>query len=124
MSTKRSTKRPQRSNSRKEVVHKSSLEESRELLHTFHVPDVILKRENECAAIRKFIRDGIKTNSNVFSRVLCISGVPGTGKTASVLWGNFCSSWPTFVLKTVEFAAMSLPLCRETRNFFKLKFYF
>nr|CAD2174196.1 unnamed protein product [Meloidogyne enterolobii] len=86
MSTKRSTKRPQRSNSRKEVVHKSLLEESRELLHTFHVPDVILKRENECAAIRKFIRDGIKTNSNVFSRVLCISGVPGTGKTASVLW--------------------------------------
>lgn len=62
------------------------MEESRELLHTFHVPDVILKRENECAAIKKFIRDGIKTNSNVFSRVLCISGVPGTGKTASVLW--------------------------------------
>uniref|UniRef100_A0A915NBE2 Origin recognition complex subunit 1 n=1 Tax=Meloidogyne javanica TaxID=6303 RepID=A0A915NBE2_MELJA len=62
----------------------------RVLKNFFHakrtVPDVILKRENECAAIRKFIRDGIKTNSNVFSRVLCISGVPGTGKTASVLW--------------------------------------
>ncbi|KAF7635552.1 Origin recognition complex subunit 1 [Meloidogyne graminicola] len=55
-------------------------------IKNFKVPDVILKRETECAAIKKFIKDGIKTNTNMNSRVLCISGVPGTGKTASVLW--------------------------------------
>ena len=51
----------------------------------FKIPEVLLNREKELCEIKKFISNGLKPQSTTISRVLYISGVPGTGKTASVL---------------------------------------
>lgn len=55
-------------------------------LHTSEVPKKLLKRENEYKEIYDFVLEGVK---NKISQALYISGVPGTGKTASVLKVTF-----------------------------------
>uniref|UniRef100_A0A914Z6P3 Origin recognition complex subunit 1 n=1 Tax=Panagrolaimus superbus TaxID=310955 RepID=A0A914Z6P3_9BILA len=54
------------------------------LFHTSALPDVLLKRENQCKEIEKFIKQAVASNSSVHNRTIYISGVPGTGKTACV----------------------------------------
>lgn len=61
------------------------LEEAKIRLHTSEVPERLLKRENEYKEIYDFIFKGV---SNKLSQALYISGVPGTGKTATVLKVN------------------------------------
>lgn len=51
-------------------------------LHTSEVPEKLLKREEECRLIEEFI---VRNVRNRCSEALYISGVPGTGKTASVM---------------------------------------
>lgn len=60
----------------------NALEEAKIRLHTSEIPERLLKRENEYKEIYDFVLEGI---SNKVSQALYISGVPGTGKTASVL---------------------------------------
>ena len=54
-------------------------------LHTSAVPDVLLNRNNEVKEIETFIKHAISPKANPNSRSVYISGVPGTGKTASVM---------------------------------------
>ncbi|KAI1717662.1 origin recognition complex subunit 1 [Ditylenchus destructor] len=64
------------------VTHLSTLEEVMQTLHT-ELPEKLISRDEECDYIRRFILNGIKKGGE--SQSLYISGVPGTGKTASVL---------------------------------------
>ena len=60
----------------------SPMEKARDQLHTSNVPETLLGREDECKTIREFIKACIAPDG--CSKALYISGVPGTGKTASV----------------------------------------
>uniref|UniRef100_A0A914Z4P2 Origin recognition complex subunit 1 n=1 Tax=Panagrolaimus superbus TaxID=310955 RepID=A0A914Z4P2_9BILA len=54
------------------------------LFHTSALPDVLLKREEQCKEIKLFIQQAVNSKSSVHNRSIYISGVPGTGKTACV----------------------------------------
>ncbi|KAH7730885.1 origin recognition complex subunit 1 [Aphelenchoides avenae] len=60
----------------------NSLEEVKEALHTSIVPDHMPCRDKEVDQVKWFFRKGINEHK---SQVLYVSGVPGTGKTATVL---------------------------------------
>ena len=72
----------------KKLPKKTSIEEAKERLHTSKIPEQLLMREEECEYLREFICRGIQKGSE--SQALYISGVPGTGKTASVMQVNSC----------------------------------
>lgn len=74
----------------------TSLEILKSKLHTSETPEKLLCREKECEEIRNFIMNGIKRDSE--SQCLYISGVPGTGKTASVLKVGFIAFYNDFVV--------------------------
>uniref|UniRef100_A0A915DRN8 Origin recognition complex subunit 1 n=1 Tax=Ditylenchus dipsaci TaxID=166011 RepID=A0A915DRN8_9BILA len=74
---------PCSSSNQQERPERSTLEQIKERLHTSEVPEKMLNRETECSYIQKYILNGIKKSGQ--SQSLYISGVPGTGKTASVL---------------------------------------
>ncbi|KAL3108667.1 hypothetical protein niasHT_019188 [Heterodera trifolii] len=63
--------------------------EAKAMLHTSRMPKDMSERAKECKEIRKFLLNCVKrTNASATAaapRVLYISGVPGTGKTAAVL---------------------------------------
>uniref|UniRef100_A0A914DQH0 Origin recognition complex subunit 1 n=1 Tax=Acrobeloides nanus TaxID=290746 RepID=A0A914DQH0_9BILA len=61
----------------------SPLEEIKKLLHTSFIPENLLRREKEYAEIKSFFESCLEKDAE--SQALYISGVPGTGKTATVL---------------------------------------
>ncbi|KAK6044815.1 hypothetical protein COOONC_17680, partial [Cooperia oncophora] len=60
-----------------------TLEDFRRRLHTSEVPERMPCREEEAAEVEKFIRNAISHKGT--SSAMYISGVPGTGKTATVV---------------------------------------
>uniref|UniRef100_A0AC35TLZ3 Origin recognition complex subunit 1 n=1 Tax=Rhabditophanes sp. KR3021 TaxID=114890 RepID=A0AC35TLZ3_9BILA len=62
---------------------RSALVKVLDKLHPSETPDKLVCREKEVALIKKFIRTAASINGE--SSAMYISGVPGTGKTASVL---------------------------------------
>ncbi|KAK5979194.1 Origin recognition complex subunit 1 [Trichostrongylus colubriformis] len=60
-----------------------TLEDFRRRLHTSEVPERMPCREEEAAEVEKFIRNAVSTKGT--SSAMYISGVPGTGKTATVI---------------------------------------
>ncbi|KAK6045497.1 ATPase, AAA family, partial [Cooperia oncophora] len=72
-------KKPSRETKRKI----ETLEDFRRRLHTSEVPERMPCREEEAAEVEKFIRNAISHKGT--SSAMYISGVPGTGKTATVV---------------------------------------
>ncbi|XGW16664.1 hypothetical protein V3C99_001815 [Haemonchus contortus] len=70
-------------NPRMAVRKVETLEDFRRRLHTSEVPERMPCREEEAAAVEKFIRNAVSTKGT--SSAMYISGVPGTGKTATVV---------------------------------------
>uniref|UniRef100_A0A914H397 Origin recognition complex subunit 1 n=1 Tax=Globodera rostochiensis TaxID=31243 RepID=A0A914H397_GLORO len=96
---------------------KIPLLEAKELLHTSNLPNELLMREVECKEIRQFMLKCIKPKSkqciDASSKVLYICGVPGTGKTVSVLQAQkdlaSKKSVPKFVFVNINALELSEP---------------
>ncbi|ETN78451.1 hypothetical protein NECAME_02888 [Necator americanus] len=70
-------------NPRAAVKKVQTLEDFRRRLHTAAVPERMPCREEEAAEVERFIRNAISVCGS--SSAMYISGVPGTGKTATVM---------------------------------------
>ncbi|KHJ98938.1 ATPase, AAA family [Oesophagostomum dentatum] len=70
-------------NPRMAVKKVETLEDFRRRLHTAEVPERMPCREEEAAEVERFIRNAISAYGT--SSAMYISGVPGTGKTATVM---------------------------------------
>lgn len=76
------------------------LRRMKRLLHTCEVPERLPCREKEFEKICLFIRDCVKKNG--FSQVMYLSGVPGTGKTATVIQvATFSQFWRIFLRSSI-----------------------
>ena len=87
------------------------------LLHTSGVPTKLPCREEEYEEIREFIERTVKENGR--SRVMYVTGVPGTGKTATVtqvIVVGIAVEWDSFRTETV----LVLNLCFEKKNMKKV----
>lgn len=70
-------------NPRTAVRKVETLEDFRRRLHTAELPERMPCREEEAAEVEKFIRNAVSARGT--SSAMYISGVPGTGKTATVI---------------------------------------
>ncbi|KAL6727002.1 hypothetical protein Aduo_008918 [Ancylostoma duodenale] len=72
-----------KSDPRMAVKKVETLEDFRRRLHTAEVPERMPCREEEAAEVERFIRNAVSIRGT--SSAMYISGVPGTGKTATVM---------------------------------------
>ncbi|WKY01117.1 hypothetical protein Q1695_015263 [Nippostrongylus brasiliensis] len=95
-------------NPRMAVRKVETLEDFRRRLHTAEVPERMPCREEEAAEVERFIRNAIATRG--LSSAMYISGVPGTGKTATVVsvvkqlsQDNSCNKFSFICVNAMEF---------------------